>query len=42
MKVALLSIAMMSAIFISGFGLYTLDAPQGHLAVDGYGVGSPR
>ena len=37
-KAALLTIAMMFAIAIGGFGIYAADASAGHAVVDGYGV----
>ncbi len=37
-KAALLSFAMLSAIVICGLGIYSADAANNHLAVDGYGV----
>lgn len=37
-KAALLSFAMLSAIALCGFGIYTADASNEHNAVDGYGV----
>jgi hypothetical protein len=36
-KSALLFLAMLSAIIISGFGIYSADAGD-HTVVDGYGV----
>lgn len=36
-KSALLFFAMLSAILISGFGIYSADAGD-HVVVDGYGV----
>jgi hypothetical protein len=37
-KAALLSFAMMSAIVLCGFGIYTASALAKHTAIDGYGV----
>lgn len=37
-KATLLSIFMMSAIGLWGFGIYTADAGTGYAVVDGYGV----
>lgn len=37
-KAALLSLAMLSAIVMCGFGIYAADASSGHAVVDGYGV----
>ncbi len=41
-KAALLSILMISAIAISGIGIYAADASNGHAVVDGYGVSALR
>lgn len=41
-KAALLSILMISAIAISGVGIYAADASSGHAVVDGYGVSALR
>ena len=38
LKAALLSLAMVSAIAFCGVGIYTADAANAHLVVDGYGV----
>lgn len=35
---ALLSFAMIAAIFLCGVGIYSADASGGHVVVDGYGV----
>ena len=37
-KAALLAFFMLSAIVICGLGIYSADAANHHLAVDGYGV----
>lgn len=37
-KAALLTIAMISAIIVGGFGIYAADASADHIAIDGYGV----
>ncbi|MBD0413065.1 hypothetical protein [Oryzicola mucosus] len=37
-KAALLTIAMISAIIVGGFGIYAADAAADHIAIDGYGV----
>ncbi len=37
-KIALLSFLMLSAIIVSGVGIYTADAASNHAVVDGYGV----
>lgn len=41
-KAALLSFAMMSAIVLCGFGIYTASASAKHAAIDGYGVTASR
>lgn len=38
LKAAFLSLAMVSAIFICGIGIYAADAANDHVVVDGYGV----
>jgi len=40
MRAALLSFMMLSALAISGVGIYTAGAAGGYGAVNGYGVGS--
>ncbi|WP_353647059.1 hypothetical protein [Mesorhizobium sp. WSM2240] len=42
MKAALLSFAMMSAIVLCGFGIYTATASADHVVIDGYGVTASR
>jgi hypothetical protein len=37
-KAAFLSFAMLTAIVLSGLGIYAADAANNHNAVDGYGV----
>jgi hypothetical membrane protein len=37
-KAALLSFVMLSGIAFWGVGIYTADAANGHVPVDGYGV----
>ena len=41
-KAALLSFAMMSAIVLCGFGIYTASASAKHAVIDGYGVTASR
>jgi hypothetical protein len=41
-KAALLSFAMMSAIGLCGFGIYSASALAKHTAIDGYGVTASR
>jgi hypothetical protein len=41
-KAALLSFAMMSAIVLCGFGIYSASASAKHAAIDGYGVTASR
>lgn len=41
-KAALLSFAMMSAIVLCGFGIYSAGAAGGHAVIDGYGVTTSR
>lgn len=41
-KAALLSFAMMSAIVLCGFGIYSASALAKHTAIDGYGVTASR
>lgn len=38
LKAALLSLAMLCAIALGGFGIYAVDAAGDHLVIDGYGV----
>lgn len=38
LKAALLSLAMICAITVCGIGIYSADAANDHVAVDGYGV----
>ncbi|MEO9339522.1 hypothetical protein ABFT80_19060 [Mesorhizobium sp. SB112] len=38
LKALLLSFAMLSAIALGGFGIYSADASSDHAVVDGYGV----
>lgn len=38
LKSALLSFAMLSAIVLCGFGIYSADASNNHNVVNGYGV----
>ncbi|MBA3448128.1 MAG: hypothetical protein H0T56_11065 [Pseudaminobacter sp.] len=42
LKSTLLSFAMLSAIVLCGFGIYSSDAASGHAVVDGYGVTASR
>lgn len=37
-KAALLSIAMLSALAVSGFGIYAAANPSDFPAIDGYGI----
>ena len=41
-KAALLTFAMLSAIVLGGFGIYSADAASDHNVVDGYGVTGAR
>ncbi|MEJ6782124.1 MULTISPECIES: hypothetical protein [Phyllobacteriaceae] len=41
-KAVLLSLAMLSAIVLGGFGIYSADAASDHNVVDGYGVTAAR
>jgi hypothetical protein len=42
MRAALLSFTMLSAIILSGAGIYSAGASGHYGAVDGYGINTPR
>ena len=42
MRATLLSVMMLSAILMSGMGIYAAGAAGGYAAVDGYGISAPR